>query len=77
MALNVRPEIEVRVQQKLMEGYRDVDQLIESALDRLDEANCGMTLAEVRAKIDEGWAAAERGDTISAEDFEAKVDAKL
>lgn len=76
MALTLRPDIEGRIQRKLkVEGYQDVDQLIESALDRLDEANCGLTLAEIRAKIDEGLEAAERGDTISGEDFEAEMDA--
>ncbi len=78
MALMLKPELEGRIQRKLESGgYDTVDQLIESVLDRLDddEAISGMTMAEIQSKIEEGWAAAERGDTISGEDFEAEMDA--
>jgi hypothetical protein len=76
MALTLRPELEVRIRRKVdSEGYQTVDQLLESALDRLDEANCGLTLKEFQAKINEGWDAAERGDTISGEEFETEMDA--
>jgi antitoxin ParD1/3/4 len=78
MALMLRPELEGRIQRKLESGdYETVEHLIESALDRLDDDHAlgGMTLVEVQSKIEEGWAAAERGDTISGEDFEAEMDA--
>jgi hypothetical protein len=74
MTLTLKPELDARIQQKLNEGYETVDQLIESALDRLDEANCGLTLREIQQKIDEGWEAVERGDTISGEELEAELD---
>jgi hypothetical protein len=45
------------------------------ASNRLDEANCGLPLREFQARIDEGWKAAERGDTISSEEFEAEMGA--
>jgi predicted transcriptional regulator len=75
MELTLKPELEERIQQKLSEGYDSVDQLIESALDRLDEANRGLTMGEIRSRIDEGWAAADRGESISGEEFEAEMDA--
>ena len=74
MAMTLKPELEERIQQKLHEGYASVDDVIASALDRLEEANCGLTLTEFQAKIDVGWEAAERGDTISSKDFEAGMD---
>jgi predicted transcriptional regulator len=74
MALTLSPKLEVRIQQKLAEGYRSVDELIEFALDRLDEVSDLTGSTALRAKIDEGWEAAERGDTISSKDFEAEMD---
>ena len=74
----VKPELEGRIQQKVQSGdYETVDELIESVLDRSDDDQAigGMALAEVQDKIEEGWAAAERGDTISGEDWEAEMDA--
>jgi predicted transcriptional regulator len=74
IALTLSPELEVRIQQKLTEGYRTVDELIEFALDQLDEVRGVTNIPALQSKIDGGWDAAERGDTISSEDFEAEMD---
>ena len=78
MALTINPELEGRIQRMLDTGdYKTADHLIESALDRLGDDNAigGMMLSDVHTSIEEGWAAAERGDTISGEDLELELDA--
>jgi antitoxin ParD1/3/4 len=76
MELTITPELESLIQRKLNSGkYETPQQVIESALSRLDEkdVDLGMSTAEFQALIDEGWNEAERGETISGEEARSRL----
>lgn len=75
MAMTLSPALEKRIQRMVDGGYQDAEQVVESALDLLEETNGITSLREMRDRIDEGWQAAERGDTISSEEFALQMDA--
>jgi len=78
MTLTPTPAVEERIQDLLDSGeFKTVDDVLTAALDRLavDRIVQSIGLTEFQRKIDEGWEAAERGDTISGEEFEAGMDA--
>lgn len=77
MTLTPAPAVEERIQDLLDTGeFKSVDEVLAAALDRLvvDRIVQSVGLAEFQRKIDEGWEAAERGDTVSGEEFEAEMD---
>jgi len=77
MTLTVTPATEERIQYLLNGGeYESVDQLLSAALDRLavDEVVQSIGLVEFQKKLDESWAAAERGEFVSSEELEAELD---
>ncbi len=72
MNINLTPELESLVQKKVKSGrYNSASEVVREALrlfedhERVREAR----LQSVRRKIEEGWAAAERGDLIDGEEF--------
>jgi len=78
MTLTPAPAVEERIQDLLNTGeFNSVDEVLAAALDRLavDRVVQSVGLAEFQRKIDEGWESAERGDTLSGEEFEAEMDA--
>jgi antitoxin ParD1/3/4 len=78
MELTLSPELEHRLELRLREGrWKTASEVLETALDILDDmdGHSVMSRDELNAKLEESFAAAERGDTISGEDLEAEMDA--
>lgn len=78
MTVHIRPELEAIISEDLKSGkYESLEDYIENAIQLLHEERLGPieNRAEIAAQIEEGWAEAERGELISAEeslaDFQA------
>jgi predicted transcriptional regulator len=75
----ITPQLEGRIQHELSSGkYQTPEELLNRALDVL-QAEAVLDVPALRdtleAKLAESFAAVERGDTMSAEEFEAELDA--
>jgi Arc/MetJ-type ribon-helix-helix transcriptional regulator len=78
MDMTLTPEIEHRLELRLREGrWKTASEVLETALDILDDmdGHSLMSRDELNAKLEESFAAAERGETISGKDLEAELDA--
>ena len=67
MNVRLRPEVEALIKQDVQRGpYRSVDEFVEHAVAMLHEQEAWLAAnrAEIKAKIDEGYAAAQRGELI-------------
>ena len=76
MEIRLRPELEALIREDVQRGpYSTVDEFIERAVAMLHEQETW--LAENRtmiaAKIGEGYAAAQRGELIDAEDVRSRL----
>lgn len=75
MPITLRPEEEQWIAEALRSGaYRDADEVVQRALELLRRRDAW--LAESRAKIGEGYAAAQRGELIDDEQVRAQIDEK-
>jgi len=79
MGTVITPQLEGRIQRELSSGkYRTPEEVLNRALDIL-QAESTLDSGELRGtlevKLAESFAAAERGDTMSAEEFETELDA--
>ena len=75
MAITLRPEDEQLVAEALRSGaYQSADEVIKRALELLHERDTW--LAENRAKIEEGFAAAQRGELIDSDQVRAQMEEK-
>jgi antitoxin ParD1/3/4 len=73
MPITLQPEHERRVAEALRSGaYRDPDEVIERALQLLHDRD--EWLAQNRTKINEGYAAAERGELIDPDGVRAQME---
>lgn len=73
MTITLRPEHEQLIAKVLRSGtYHSPDEVIERALELLHEHECW--LAENRAKIEEGYAAAQRGELIDGDQVRARLE---
>jgi Arc/MetJ-type ribon-helix-helix transcriptional regulator len=83
MQLILTPELEQRIQRQLESGrFHDAVELVSTALDAIESFPLpeGMDQTEFQSLLEEGCAAADRGDTVSAEDARlhlARVRAEL
>jgi len=78
MALMLTPEVEHRLEVRLREGrWKTASEVVETALDLLDDIDDLIVVSpeELNAKLEESFAAVERGETISGKDLEAELDA--
>lgn len=69
--IRLRPEIEELIKQDIQCGaYKSVDEFVERAVSLLHEQEAWLAenREEIRAKIAEGYAEAQRGELIAAED---------
>ncbi len=76
MEIHLRPELEKLIQRDVQRGpYQSVQEFVEHAVSELHERETW--LAENRtgiaAKIEEGYAAAQRGELIDAEDVRTRM----
>ncbi len=75
MPIILGPELEQIIAEALRSGaYQSPDEVIKRALELLHERDAW--LAENRAKIEEGYAAAQRGELIDSDQVRIQVDEK-
>ena len=70
MEIRIRPELEDMIKQDVQRGsYKTVAEFVERAVSMLheQEAWLAQNRAEISAKIDEGYAAAQRGELIDGD----------
>jgi antitoxin ParD1/3/4 len=75
MPITLRPEHERLIAEALRSGaYQSPDEVIKRALELLHDRDAWV--AENRAKIEEGYAAAQRGELIGNEQVRAQMEEK-
>jgi antitoxin ParD1/3/4 len=70
MEIRLRPELEELIKQDVQRGsYQTVDEFVERAVSMLHEQEAWLAehRGEIAAKIEEGYAAAQRGELIDAD----------
>jgi antitoxin ParD1/3/4 len=70
MEIRLKPELEELIKQDIQRGsYQTVDEFVERAVFMLHEQEAWFAQhrVEISAKIDEGYAAAQRGELIESE----------
>ena len=68
MTVQLRPELEALIKKDVERGpYRSIDEFVEQAVTELHEREQWLAShrEQIRLKIDEGWAAAERGELLT------------
>ncbi len=76
MEIHLRPELEKLIQRDVQRGpYQSVQEFVEHAVSELHEREAWLAenRAEIAAKIEEGYAAAQRGELIDAEDVRSRM----
>jgi putative addiction module CopG family antidote len=79
MKIELRPELEALIQQDVQRGpYKNVDEFVEHAVSLLHEQETWLAEqgSEIRAKIEQGYASAQRGELIDSGEVRAKLDEK-
>ncbi|HXL22062.1 MAG TPA: type II toxin-antitoxin system ParD family antitoxin [Candidatus Dormibacteraeota bacterium] len=79
MNIHLRPELEAMIKQDLERGpYQSVDEFVERAVSLLHEQETWLAEhgTEIRAKIDEGYAAAQRGELIDSDQVRSTLEEK-
>jgi Arc/MetJ-type ribon-helix-helix transcriptional regulator len=74
MQLTLTPDLEKRIQRQLENGrFRSAEELVSTALAAIESFPLpeGMDQAEFEQLLEEGCAAADRGDTVSADEAKA------
>ena len=77
MEIRLRPEIEELVKQDVQRGsYKDVDEFVERAVSMLHEQEVWLAnhQGEIKTKIAEGYAAAQRGELIDPDAVRSKLE---
>jgi antitoxin ParD1/3/4 len=77
MTIRLKPELEALIQKDLERGpYQSVDEFVEQAVQMLHEQEQWLVdnHAEIAAKIEEGFASAERGELLDSEQVRAQID---
>lgn len=76
MEIRLRPEVEELIRQDVQTGaYENIDDYVEHAVSLLHEQEAWLAAhrEDVRAKIEEGCAASQRGELIDAEGVRARL----
>jgi len=76
MEIHLRPELADLIKQDVQRGsYKTVDEFVERAVSMLHEQEVWLAQnrAEIGARIDEGYAAAQRGELIDADTASSKL----
>ncbi len=77
MAIQLKPELEALIQEDVAQGpYRSADEFLEHAVHMLHDQENWLreNRAEIAAKIEQGFASAERGDLADAAQVRARMD---
>ena len=76
MEIRLKPELEELIKQDVQRGsYQTVDEFVERAVSMLheQEAWLAQNRVEITAKIDEGYAATQRGELVDADDVRSRL----
>ena len=76
MDIRLRPELEEMIKQDVERGpYRTVDEFVEHAVSLLHEQENWLAEhgSEIRAKIEQGYAAAQRGELLDPEQVRSQL----
>ena len=76
MEIHLKPELEELIKQDVQRGsYQTVDEFVERAVSMLheQEAWLAQNRAEIASKVDEGYAAAQRGELIEADAVRSRL----
>lgn len=79
MKIELKPEIEALIKQDVERGlYKSVDEFVEQAVSLLHEQEAWLAEqgSEIRAKIEEGYAAAQRGELIDSSEVRSRLEEK-
>ncbi len=79
MKIELKPELEALIKQDVERGlYKSVDEFVEQAVSLLHEQEAWLAEqgSEIRAKIEEGYAAAQRGELIDSSDVRSHMEEK-
>lgn len=77
MEIRLRPELETAIRQDIQRGaYETVDEYVEHAVSILHEQEAWLAAhrAEIEAKIQEGYDAAQRGELLEPEEVRSRLD---
>jgi antitoxin ParD1/3/4 len=77
MTITLKPELEALIKQDVQRGpYRTVEEFVESAVSMLHEQEAWIAQhrAEIAAKIEEGYRAAQRGELMDGGQVRAKME---
>jgi len=77
MDIHLRPELEELIRRDLQTGaYQTIDEFVERAISLLHEQEAWVAenRAEIAAKIEEGFAAAQRGEVIPDHEVRARME---
>jgi antitoxin ParD1/3/4 len=79
MKIELKPELEALIKQDVERGaYKSVDEFVEQAVSLLHEQEAWLAEqgSEIRAKIEEGYAAAQRGELVDSSEVRSRLEAK-
>jgi len=79
MKIQLRPELEEMIKQDVQRGpYQSVDEFVEHAISLLHEQEAWLAEqgSEIRAKIEQGYAAAQRGELVDSGEVRTKLEEK-
>ena len=77
MKIRLRPELEQLIKQDVERGpYQTVDEFVEHAVSLLHEQEAWLAEhgSEIRERIEQGYAAAQRGELIDADQVRSRLD---
>ena len=77
MKIELKPELEALIKRDVERGaYKSVDEFVEQAVSLLHEQETWLAEqgSEIRAKIEEGYAAAQRGVLIDSHDVRSRLE---
>jgi putative addiction module CopG family antidote len=77
MKIHLRPELEEMIKKDVQRGpYQTVDEFVEHAVSLLHEQEAWLAVhgTEIGAKIEQGYAAAQRGELIDSDQARSRLD---
>ena len=79
MTIRLKPETEALIERDVQRGpYRSADDLVEEAIHQLHDREewLAQNRAEITSAIEEGYAAAQRGELLSADELRERLKQK-
>ena len=79
MKIELKPELEALIKQDVERGpYKSVDEFVEQAVALLHEQEAWLAEqgSEIRVKIEEGYAAAQRGELVGPGEVRSRLEAR-